>query len=291
MSFPETIPEFLEAPGGGQHPRLERSDGRVVRLHGGIEAAPQFIEVLEHRAETLVEVLPEQADLLGVRGQLLLGPAVRGGPQQREQRHRAREEHAPFDPVLEQPLVVLQRGTEEGLTRQEEHDEVGRLGHVFPVALPAELGDVRTHLRRVVAQARVPDVRVGGLDRIEVRHQRRLRVHDHAPAAGQRDDQVGAEHRGIRGNRLLDFEVAVLFHAGQFDDAPQLDFAPSATHLGRAQGLHELPRLRLEPLLPIGQARQLCRQLPAFLLPGRFHAREGLLDLLERGAHRIQHGL
>ena len=83
----------------------------------------------------------------------------------------------------------------------------------------------------------------------------------------------------------------MLFHAGQFDDAPQLDFAPSATHLGRAQGLHELPRLRFEPLLPIGQARQVGRELAALLLAARFHVREGLLDLLERAAHRIQHGL
>ena len=70
-------------------------------------------------------------------------------------------------------------------------------------------------------------------------------------------------------DRLLHLEVAVLLHARELDDAAQLDLAPPAAHLRRAQRLHE-PRASRGPssFWPRPSVGQLRRELPAFLLAG-----------------------
>ena len=103
--------------------------------------------------------------------------------------------------------------------------------------------------------------------------------------------QVGAQHGRLAGKRGLQLEVAVLFHAGEFDHAAQLDLAPSAPYLRGAQRLHEPPGLGAQLLLPLGERGQVRRELAAFPLPARFDGGQRLLHLVQRSAHRIEHGL
>ena len=147
------------------------------------------------------------------------------------------------------------------------------------------------HLRGMVPQACLPDIRLGGLDGLEVGEQRRFRVDDDAAAAGQGHDEVGTEERGIGREGLLDFEVAVFFHARELDHSPELDLAPPAPHLGRAQGLYQSPRLDFESFLSLRQARQVRRELAAFLLPARLDGRERLFHLVQGAAHGVEDGL
>ena len=83
----------------------------------------------------------------------------------------------------------------------------------------------------------------------------------------------------------------MFLHPGEFDHATQLDLAPPAAHLGRAQGLHEAPRLGPQLLLPFGEGRQVRRELASLLLPAGLDGGQGLLDLVQGGAHGIEHRL
>ena len=51
--------------------------------------------------------------------------------------------------------------------------------------------------------------------------------------------------------RRLLVEVAVLHHAGELDDLPQLHFAPLAAHAGRAQRADQVLRFLLQLLLRV----------------------------------------
>ena len=116
-------------------------------------------------------------------------------------------------------------------------------GAAAPVRLPPELLHVLAELARVIGEPRAPLAVVSRLDRLEVRGERRLRVDDDVPAAGEVDDEIGAHAALVRRDRLLLLEVAVVEHAGELDHAPELKLAPAAARLRRAERLHEVRRL------------------------------------------------
>ena len=143
--------------------------------------------------------------------------------------------------VLLERRIVLVRRAEVRLVRQEHHDEVRRRLELAPVALRRELRDVLADLARVVGEAELPLGVVGGLERVEVRGERRLRVHHDVLAARDAHDEVGAQRAVVgRGGRLRD-EVAVLDHPRELDDVSQLRLAPAAAHVRRAEGVREAP--------------------------------------------------
>src|SRR6202044_2703235 len=76
----------------------------------------------------------------------LLLPRVLDGAEHRHQRGRRRQVHPPRQRVLEQPLVVLEGGGEEGLAGHEHDHELGRLRQGRPVRLRAELVHVGTQV-------------------------------------------------------------------------------------------------------------------------------------------------
>jgi hypothetical protein len=50
------------------------------------------------------------------------------------------------------------------------------------------------------------------------------------------DDEVGSEFFSfVGGGRVLGFEIAMFLHAGEFDHAAELDFAPLSAAGGLAQ--------------------------------------------------------
>src|SRR5687767_3423942 len=81
---------------------------------------------------------------------------------------------------------------------------------------------------------------VGGGKGIEVGLQRALRVDDDVFVSGEADEKVGAEAAVFGGDTLLLVKIAVIEHAGHFDDAFELDFAPASADLGSAKGFNEV---------------------------------------------------
>ena len=95
--------------------------------------------------------------------------------------------------------------------------------------MAAELRQVRPHLARMLGEQRLSRRLVRRLERLQVRVERRLRVDDHVLAAGQTHDDVGPHaDRIVAADRLLLLEIAVLDHAGELDDALELELAPAA---------------------------------------------------------------
>ena len=58
----------------------------------------------------------------------------------------------------------------------------------------------------------------------------------------------------VAGDRFLQVEVAVLEHAGRFDDAAELELAPLPADVRRAQRLHEPAGFGLQRLLRVRAA-------------------------------------
>ena len=127
-----------------------------------------------------------------------------------------------------------------------------------PVALLPELADVVADLRCVPRHVRALHLDVVGVDRVEVRADRHLRVDDDALAAGKLDDQVGAEEPTlVVALALLGAEVAVVDHPGELDDALQLHLAPAAADVRGAERGDEAARLGAQALLSFGDGAQL----------------------------------
>ena len=182
--------------------------------------------------------------------------------QQRDQRRRRREDHLLVDAVLDQRRILLERGAQERLARDEQHDELRRLVELRPVALRRELHDVIAHLARVVAELREPVLFVVALERLEVRLAGALRVDDDGLGAGQLHDEVGAEPPVVGRDVVLCLEVAMLEHPRHLDDAAQLDLAPAAADVRPvAERAHEVPGLAAQVLLALGEDANLCRQI------------------------------
>ena len=115
-------------------------------------------------------------------------------------------------------------------------------------------------LPRVIGQLRGALGIVLGLDRVEVRDQRGLRIDDDALAAGKPDDEIGTEARLLDGVCLLFDKVGVLDHPGELDDLPQLHFAPVTAHVRLTKRLHEPAGLALKRHQSGAELSQLFRQ-------------------------------
>ena len=122
---------------------------------------------------------------------------------------------------------------------------------------------------------------------VEIRLERNLRVDDDGAAAGQTDDEIGPLAAELREECRLLVEVAVRQHAGHLDDAPQLDFAPSAADRRRPQRAHQLLRLLAEAALLLVQARDERRDLDARLGASHVALADLAIDLRQRLADRV----
>src|SRR5262249_22767161 len=145
--------------------------------------------------------------------------------------------------AFDQRGIVLERGAVERLAAEEEHDEVRSRLELLPVALRAELRDVRADLARVIPQSSGPHVLVVGLDRLEVALQRHLRIDDDVLAARQLYDEIRSEAAVVRVDSDLLDEVAVRQHPGHLDDPAKLDLPPTPARRRRPEGGNEVAGL------------------------------------------------
>src|SRR3954469_14118572 len=98
--------------------------------------------MLTEDAHAVVELATQGADLPGVLGEGVLLPRVGDRLEHRDERRRRRDDHVLREAMLEEGRIRLQRDTEEGFTRQEEHDEFRRTVEVLPVLFAGKLGDM-----------------------------------------------------------------------------------------------------------------------------------------------------
>ena len=142
------------------------------------------------------------------------------------------------------------------------------------------------HLTCMRGEPGRPLLLVRRLERLEVRSERHLGVHDHLLAARDAYDEVGPQEvpLGVPRRRLGD-EVAVLQHSRELDDVPELRLAPPAAHRRRAQRVREAPR-------PLAEDGDLLPQRAVGLLAGAIellHAEANVLERLpERRDGRLQ---
>jgi len=238
--------------------------------------------VLGEGRQARVEVAAEVADDARGLGDRLLPPAVGDGAEERDERRRRRDDDLLVHAVLDEARILLEGGAHVRLAGDEEHDELGRVLELRPVALRRQLGDVLAHLAGVVAQPREPLVVVPRPERLEVRLPGELRVDDDALATGERHDEVGAQPPVLEGDVLLRLEVAVLDHAGHLDHAPKLDLAPAPADVRPvAERAHEVAGLAAKLLLGVHQLADLRAEL-------RIGARARHLELLELPVHLLQ---
>ena len=283
--------QVLELARLHEHVAFERADGFVVRLEARLEPRAQLVEVRAELANRFVEVASELADLTRVLLHRFLLPAVRHSPQQRNQRRRTCRDNvlrhagrAKFD----ERRILLERGAEEHFAREKHDDEIGTGMDVRGIALRCELNEVRPHLPRVFDEEQLPGSLVRRLERFQVRIERGLRVHDHEFPARQPDDDVRPHAPVLGGERLLLFEVAVLDHAGELDDALQLELAPSPANAGTFERIDQARRFPAKILARHVDGGHSLEQLRAGFDAAALRVFDFLVDLIERALHRSE---
>ena len=196
-----------------------------------------------------------------------------------------------IDAALDQAGVALEGGGEERFAGQEEHGELRRLGELRGVVLRGKLLDVRADLAGVAVQRFLADGVVGGFERVEVAVHRRLGIDDDGLAAGQADDEVGAEFFAfVGGGAVLGFEIAVFLHAGEFDHAAELHFAPLAAAGGLAEGFDERGGLALEAELAFAEGADLFLEFGVGAFAGFFDLADAEFEFPERLGDRFDEG-
>ncbi len=138
---------------------------------------------------------------------------------------------------------------------------------------------VLANLPRMIGEPSVAHDLVGGLERVQVGGQRRLRVDDDVLAAGDPHDEIGAQRAVFGRRRRLRHVVAVLEHACVLDDVAQLRLAPATADVRCAQRIGEASGT-------LGQRRHLCPQRAVGLLPDPLDAAELDVHPLERVLER-----
>ncbi len=101
---------------------------------------------------------------------------------------------------------------------------------------------------------------VGSFERFQIPLQRYFRVDDDPLAEGQVNDQVGTKPSLVGVGVALLMEIAALDHTREFDDPLELDLAPAAAALRRAQRVHQLSGFRAQSVLPFRHRLDLFRK-------------------------------
>jgi hypothetical protein len=149
---------------------------------------------------------------------------------------------------------------------------------------------MRAYLAGVILQQGTARVVVGGLGGREVGLERRLGVHHDVLAARQADQQVGPEAAVFGGGHGLGVEVAVFDHIRQLDHALELNFAPSAAYVGRAEGGRQPAGFGAELSLGLEQCADLLGQSGISPGAGGLQVLDLAIDLGQRfadGPHQV----
>lgn len=274
--------EVFEATGGGEDAGFVGADGAVVVFDGGAEGAAKFSKVLGEFPEAFVEGAAEGGDFAGVFGEGFLAPAVGDGAEESDEGGGGGEDDALVDAAFDEAGVALEGGGEEGFAGEEEDGELWGLGELGGVVFGGELLDVGADLAGVTDEGFVAGGVFGGFEGVEVAVHRGFGVDDDGFSAGEAYDEVWAEFFAfVGGGGVLDFEVAMFLHAGEFDDAAELHFAPLSAAGGLAEGFDEGGGLALEAELAFAEGADLFLEFGVGTFAGFFDFADAEFEFAE----------
>ena len=162
---------------------------------------------------------------------------------------------------------MLQRSAKKLFTRQEQHNKLRRLRELIPIGFQAQLVHARPHLGGMTTHPFETLLLGRGFMRIQVACQNGLGIDDDLPPTRQLDHHVGTEPFAIDRDGLLLEKIAMRHHAGQLGHALERNLTPLAADGRRAQRLHKVAGLRLQPLLRLGQKLEMLIEASIGRLP------------------------
>ena len=108
--------------------------------------------MLRERRHATEQLLGGAGNFLRIHGLLMLLPAHAHGAEQGDERGRRREENAALGGPNDEIVIAFQRGAEEGLGGQEEHDVIQRVWELRRVIPVRQCADGAAQLVRVRGQ-------------------------------------------------------------------------------------------------------------------------------------------
>ena len=152
--------------------------------------------------------------------------------------------------------------------------------------------DVGSNLAGVALERFLADGVIGGFERVEIPIHRGFGIHHDGFAAGQPHDQVGPQALAfVGGGGVLGFKIAMLLHAGEFHDPPQLHFPPLAAADRLAQRLDQRGGFALQADLAFAERADLFLELGVGPFAGFFDVADAQLEFAERFGHRLDQRL
>lgn len=282
--------EVAEASGGDEESGFEGGDRLVVGGDGGVESGAHGGQVVGEDPDAVVKFASKIGNGLGVAGGLFLSPSIGHGSQEGNEGGGGGQEDFAVSSGFDEGWVLFKGGAEEVFAREKEDDEFGRGLELVPVGLGGEPLDVLSDVSGVGAEF-LAALKVGvGLLGVEVGVEGAFGVDDHLSVAGEADDEVGSEPAVVGGGGGLLVEVAVFEHAGQFDDALELDFAPASADLWGAEGLDEAGGFAVEFLLGDGEGPELFGETGVLGGAFGFPTGEALVHLMDGFAEGDEEG-
>ena len=124
-------------------------------------------------------------------------------------------------------------------------------------------------------------------DRFVKSVKRNFRIDDDRAIARQAHDHVRTNAAVFGRNCFLFDEVAILKHAGHFDDAPQLNLAPATANVRRAQSFDEISGFRLKLQMRLRERFHLLAQLGVRADAVLFELADLAVDFFERFFQRL----
>lgn len=190
--------------------------------------------------DSVVEEAAELADFFGVEGDGFLFPAVGDGFEEGDEGGGGGEDDFVVGAELDEGGVLFEGGAEEDFSGEEEDDEFWGGVELFPVVFGAEFLKVVFDLAGVVFEFEDLVLGVLGVEGVEVGAEGGFGIDDDFFVIGEIDDHVGALAAFFGGSGLLFQEVDLVDHAGEFDGAAKLHFAPLSADVWCAEGFDEV---------------------------------------------------
>ena len=146
--------------------------------------------MIRERTDPLVEILTELADTVGVLSQRELTPAIGDDLEQADEVRGRRDQDLLRHRVFLQGGILIQRGGQELISRDEQDHEFGTMLKLRPVRFARQGANVLAYPARVPAQRGLALVVAGGLHGFEIGVQRRLDIHDQLAFLGHAHHHV-----------------------------------------------------------------------------------------------------
>ena len=248
--------------------------------------------MLGHGGDGGVQVCSQLADFTGLLCQRLLPPHQRHRLGDGEQVDRPGEQDALFKGPAQQRQIMLHRGGEEILARNEHHHEIGRRAELVPIGLVAQPAGMGAHGGGVALERRQPRRFIGRLQRRQIVIHRAFGIDDQLPPARQVDDRIRPLAAAIPRHMGLQGKIDIGAQPGHLQRVEKLLLAPAPGGLAaRAQRRDQLGGLVAHLALAQRHGCQLLLQAAIGFHPGLLDRLQRAFIARQRFRHRLQQRL